>query len=1178
MAYNNYRSLLPIREIDEYDETFNRAKTEISNTKAGSIQRLDSNEKSVFSFVYAYISLYSKKLRIVSFRNTGKTAFRTEDSETLFLVDKKLSTAVWKTKKRDGSVYECELIIDNIGIIIDTVRSWIIREENFDPKEESGSVPKRKDWGSKVITEGDNSPSKRLEQLIFESQLTSSLQYDEQKRIFDLCSFALYKKPKNINVSIAETTIDVFYDGVILFKLEPKDNSLRLKWALNKSGTEFYRDADSAAFNKILELIESHENQVKQERKLKEEEELRKKKKRNECLSQFEHPYSSFLKWCSTDTLSLIVRVSAVIQNKYPELVMEETDTNIRFKNRAYSILSPRSVFYFGKDKENGCAVFNNIDIPDDYRNGGRTKPSVITLNQANLEKIFEIIEGWKKKSAELNSIINKKNGPSSPEKPTEQRTSEQEELVQIVDDWVSEPEKRTQKKVNNIVDDNNVEGIDFNYRHSPKIKAKLEYVDEIEPYAYFDFVQLSRENPLIGKAFLNRYCLDNFSSEKLIDDLLSVPVIKQTQNSSVFFKYLESGSSIPFVKYYSDAVLSEQRRLNILKSDDNKAVIEEEEAVLNKLNSTVKDMISYGKSKIPDNEFSFDYDDESYTKNRGDINSKEYWCETIPQLNSLLNKGYFQRAVYNDDDVNHFVIDNLPLSFKVFETWGVDFLHPSFSIAKKVLSNEPYFYANSTTTKKTLIAENRRVSIHNGKVIEAKVLRSGGHDVSGGSVIEPGEIDPFLKNVYLARRGDPSMSSIISTIQDDQDKIVNEDFKHHIFVTGCAGSGKTVILLERLTRYVNSIRNSKDISLKQVVYVVPNRGFKNHMGPLIAENGLNGISILTMSEYMVSMLNRYKESVSMAKGISENKVWYENRIKLCCLDSEFDYQEVKDFIYSTELDKFIRSFNKHFTSEFIKTLFADKKWFYSENSAFDYVLDQFEKNLRHHLNIRQTIFANKWPSCYVYAILKMFKARFTRNDFFKSDSLILIDECQDFYFELFKIAKKLNSRAVFNFYGDFNQDLSDHEGRWDYDRLNRAFGGALKHFRLDYNYRNSNEIVDYYNQKLGMSDKKMGLSTKVPNDDITGRDILYSILAYHSWASNEIAIIYDEKSNQKIENVFKPKFDEYKIKAKFYTPLQAKGLEFDVVFVIGSSRMNKKERYVSYSRAKSELYIYVGR
>jgi DNA helicase IV len=43
--------------------------------------------------------------------------------------------------------------------------------------------------------------------------------------------------------------------------------------------------------------------------------------------------------------------------------------------------------------------------------------------------------------------------------------------------------------------------------------------------------------------------------------------------------------------------------------------------------------------------------------------------------------------------------------------------------------------------------------------------------------------------------------------------------------------------------------------------------------------------------------------------------------------------------------------------------------------------------------------------------------------------------------------------------------------------------------------------------------------------------------------------------------------------KANVLTVKQAKGLEYDVVFVF-DNQMNKNERYIAYTRALSELYI----
>ena len=55
---------------------------------------------------------------------------------------------------------------------------------------------------------------------------------------------------------------------------------------------------------------------------------------------------------------------------------------------------------------------------------------------------------------------------------------------------------------------------------------------------------------------------------------------------------------------------------------------------------------------------------------------------------------------------------------------------------------------------------------------------------------------DPFLIQVLKLRKKQHSLVDIIATIQENQNAIVDENINQNIVVQGCAGSGKTMVLL----------------------------------------------------------------------------------------------------------------------------------------------------------------------------------------------------------------------------------------------------------------------------------------------------------------------------------------------------------------------------------------------
>ena len=114
---------------------------------------------------------------------------------------------------------------------------------------------------------------------------------------------------------------------------------------------------------------------------------------------------------------------------------------------------------------------------------------------------------------------------------------------------------------------------------------------------------------------------------------------------------------------------------------------------------------------------------------------------------------------------------------------------------------------------------------------------------------------DPFLREVLRERRGNPQMTNIIRTIQENQNQIIRAAINQNLIVQGCAGSGKTMILLHRLS-YLKF--NNKGLDLSRIKIITPNRLFDMHVDNLSRELGVGRIRRLTMEEYYCQLLSLY--------------------------------------------------------------------------------------------------------------------------------------------------------------------------------------------------------------------------------------------------------------------------------------------------------------------------------
>ena len=85
---------------------------------------------------------------------------------------------------------------------------------------------------------------------------------------------------------------------------------------------------------------------------------------------------------------------------------------------------------------------------------------------------------------------------------------------------------------------------------------------------------------------------------------------------------------------------------------------------------------------------------------------------------------------------------------------------------------------------------------------------------------------DIFLRKVLLKNRSNTQLKDIINTIQEKQNEIRSYDENASFLVQGCAGSGKTIVLLHRI-RY---LRYNKMIGNDNYKLLIPNAGLKDYI------------------------------------------------------------------------------------------------------------------------------------------------------------------------------------------------------------------------------------------------------------------------------------------------------------------------------------------------------------
>lgn len=111
---------------------------------------------------------------------------------------------------------------------------------------------------------------------------------------------------------------------------------------------------------------------------------------------------------------------------------------------------------------------------------------------------------------------------------------------------------------------------------------------------------------------------------------------------------------------------------------------------------------------------------------------------------------------------------------------------------------------------------------------------------------------DPFLKEILKSRKEKSGITDIIETIQEKQYQIITLPEREQFIVQGVAGSGKTMILLHRLSYLMY---NNDSIKPRDVLVITPSDSFNAFIDELSAILELEKVKTSTLESYFISVL-----------------------------------------------------------------------------------------------------------------------------------------------------------------------------------------------------------------------------------------------------------------------------------------------------------------------------------
>ena len=386
---------------------------------------------------------------------------------------------------------------------------------------------------------------------------------------------------------------------------------------------------------------------------------------------------------------------------------------------------------------------------------------------------------------------------------------------------------------------------------------------------------------------------------------------------------------------------------------------------------------------------------------------------------------------------------------------------------------------------------------------------------------------DDFLMKVLNDKKNRNEFVDIIKTIQSNQNSIIRDELNTNSIVQGVAGSGKTVVLLHRLS-YL--LYNYPEMDRNKLLFITPSTIFKSKLSNINRSLSLTTIKMITMEDYYLEKINYYLPSIKI------NRVEKDN-FKI----------DMLEFIYSKDYPNYLQSFIKDYTKK----------------SDIKLIMDNIFKDLKNKFNLKNKnyIINKRTTKAFAFTILMLYKLM----DFkYYTDYLYMfIDEMQDYGYEEIRLISKMEKNAKLNLYGDVEQAILPFIKKKEIneliDFLNQLRDNVKTYF-LNENYRNSKEITNYCNKFLNVTMTPMGINSN-PVSEI-------KVDNYIDYIKNHF-----DKSHVIIGNDIKDIEELCYIGYEAYTVSQAKGLEFSKVVVMENNFSNVL-KYVSYTRTLDKLFI----
>ena len=215
-----------------------------------------------------------------------------------------------------------------------------------------------------------------------------------------------------------------------------------------------------------------------------------------------------------------------------------------------------------------------------------------------------------------------------------------------------------------------------------------------------------------------------------------------------------------------------------------------------------------------------------------------------VRNLNTARSKPYFARVDFKEngtDKQERLYIGKMSLARdEDQEIIIVDWRAPIANLYYEGrLGNSSYVCPDGTIEGELLLK--RQFAINDGKLEEIFDI-----DITTN--------DEFLQT-YLGANAENRLKEIVSTIQEEQNRIVRAPMWKPLIVQGVAGSGKTTIALHRIAYLIYTFE--KTFEPENFMIIAPNRLFLNYISEVLPELGVERVKQTTFEDFAIELIGR---------------------------------------------------------------------------------------------------------------------------------------------------------------------------------------------------------------------------------------------------------------------------------------------------------------------------------